>query len=278
MRTLTVFVGAFVFASVAAHAESAAPLARLPLQPGGWSVVETVGTTSTSEAFVRSGPGGKSLIVESESSVEIVTPGEAVGTWRLDRYRAASPQPSRLDGKLDGAALVFAGKNVRVWWTVDATGMTTREETGTSPKAMSTVSSRKWTRTSAPATPGHATGIGGVFMKANNSTALREWYHDHLGLNLAPDGWWIDIRWREVDDPARVARTVWATFKKESKHFDGPFMINYRVDNLDALLSKLAAAGVKPERTEDEPGNGRFAWIRDGEGNLVELWEPASGG
>jgi predicted enzyme related to lactoylglutathione lyase len=55
-------------------------------------------------------------------------------------------------------------------------------------------------------------------------------------------------------------------------------MINYRVDRLDLLLEKLEKDGVKVERKEDEPGNGRFAWIRDGEGNLVELWEPPPGG
>ena len=87
-----------------------------------------------------------------------------------------------------------------------------------------------------------------------------------------------DLRWRELNDPARVAHTVWATFKPESKHFDGPFMVNYRVDHLDTLLKKLEKDGIKLERQEDEPGNGRFAWIRDGEGNLVELWEPPPGG
>ena len=122
-----------------------------------------------------------------------------------------------------------------------------------------------------------ATGIGGVFFKAKDAKKLRGWYAQHLGLPPSPYGI-VDLRWHELTDPSRVAHTVWATFKTESTHFDGPFMINYRVDKLDLLLNKLEKDGVKIERKEDEPGNGHFAWIRDGEGNLVELWEPAPGG
>lgn len=54
-------------------------------------------------------------------------------------------------------------------------------------------------------------------------------------------------------------------------------MLNYRVDDLDALLVKLRAEGVETtdERHQDE--NGRFAWITDPERNRIELWEPAAG-
>ena len=92
---------------------------------------------------------------------------------------------------------------------------------------------------------------------------------------------WSPFKWRERGDPARVGTTVWSLFRSDSKYFapsQASFMINYRVDQLDALLKKLETDGVKIERKEDEPGNGRFAWIRDGEGNLVELWEPPPGG
>ncbi len=51
-------------------------------------------------------------------------------------------------------------------------------------------------------------------------------------------------------------------------------MISYRVDDLDALLEQLTAAGIEPlDGPNDEP-NGRFAWILDPEGNKLELWEP----
>ena len=73
---------------------------------------------------------------------------------------------------------------------------------------------------------------------------------------------------------------MWSLFKKDTTYF-GPgqpaFMVNYRVDDLDALLVKLQAEGVDvaDERHQDE--NGRFAWITDSEGNRIELWEPAAG-
>jgi predicted enzyme related to lactoylglutathione lyase len=73
---------------------------------------------------------------------------------------------------------------------------------------------------------------------------------------------------------------VWSLFKKDTTYF-GPgepaFMINYRVDDLDALLEVLRAEGVEiaDERHQDE--NGRFAWITDLEGHRIELWEPAPG-
>lgn len=252
-------------------------LARVPLQPGSWSVVESVAVASTSDAFVRVGPGGHSLVIESASELDVLTHDASGGTYRLERHLASSPLPVHLEGTLDGSTLTLAGKSagkaVRIVWSADAADVTSREETGAAKKA-TVVSSRKWTRAAPAPTPGRATGVGGIFFKAADSKKLREWYSEQLGLNLGPGGFWIDIAWRELDEPAHVGHTVWATFKKESKHFDGTFMINYRVDQLDRLLEKLKAAGVKVERTEDEPGNGRFAWIRDGEGNLVELWEP----
>src|SRR5262249_14382267 len=129
----------------------------------------------------------------------------------------------------------------------------------------------KWTRTT-PATTGVATGIGGIFIRAKDAKKLREWYQQHLGLPPSEYGF-ADLRWRHPTEPAPLARTIWATFKPESTHFDGPYMINYRIDHLDVLLKKLEADGIKIERTEEAPGNGRFAWIHDPEGHPVELWE-----
>jgi len=88
------------------------------------------------------------------------------------------------------------------------------------------------------------------------------------------------FEWRDRDDPDRVGSTVWSLFEKDTTYL-GPgepaFMLNYRVDDLDALLAKLSAAGVDvaSERHQDE--NGRFAWITDPEGHRIELWEPAPG-
>ena len=73
---------------------------------------------------------------------------------------------------------------------------------------------------------------------------------------------------------------MWSLFKNDTTYFgpgESAFMINYRVDDLDALLAKLQAEGVEiaDERHQDE--NGRFAWIVDPEGHRIELWEPAPG-
>jgi predicted enzyme related to lactoylglutathione lyase len=70
---------------------------------------------------------------------------------------------------------------------------------------------------------------------------------------------------------------VWALFEKHSKYFEpspAPFMINYRVDDLDALLEALRVEGVEIDPKREDYDYGRFAWITDPEGNKIELWEP----
>jgi len=108
---------------------------------------------------------------------------------------------------------------------------------------------------------------------------LAEWYRRHLGIPVEPAGWSV-FEWRDRTDPNRLGSTVWSLFKKDTTYL-GPgepeFMLNYRVDDLDALLANLRADGVDvaDERHQDE--NGRFAWITDPEGRRIELWEPAPG-
>lgn len=53
-----------------------------------------------------------------------------------------------------------------------------------------------------------------------------------------------------------------------------PFMINYRVDDLDGVLAMLSAAGVKPVGCVESCSYGRFGWILDPDGRKIELWEP----
>jgi predicted enzyme related to lactoylglutathione lyase len=120
------------------------------------------------------------------------------------------------------------------------------------------------------------TGIGGIFFKANDRAALLGWYEKHLGIKANPE-WGTMFEWREKDDPSKEGMTVWAVFKEESKKFDRPFMMNYRVDDLDALLVALATEGVEIDPKRDNTDYGKFAWIVDPEGNRVELWEPPKG-
>lgn len=236
------------------------PFDRFPLSPGAYDV------DGKSGGLCRLGPGGGSLVIESADALSIVTRDGA--KVHVDQYRPDGV--TRLDGGFEGAALVATGAGAKLTLTpADGGAVVMRLQT---PKQTSATT---WTR-AVPVASGAVTGIGGVFMKAQDGKKLREWYRQHLGLAMSPYGF-APIHWRELDDPAHVATTVWATFKPDSTHFDGPFMINYRVDHLDVLMKKLEKDGIKIERSEDEPGNGHFAWVRDGEGHLVELWEPAPG-
>jgi glyoxylase I family protein len=116
-----------------------------------------------------------------------------------------------------------------------------------------------------------AVGIGGVFFRANDPAALQEWYAKHLGVALN-DGY----QWMQQSGP-----TVFMPFPQDTDYFPAAkqWMINFRVKELDLLLSALRSAGIaittKPEW--DTPETGRFARIHDPEGNPVELWEPPSG-
>jgi predicted enzyme related to lactoylglutathione lyase len=126
------------------------------------------------------------------------------------------------------------------------------------------------------ATMARITGIGGVFFKSrNDNTALATWYQKHLGLPLEGFGGAV-LRW--PDDKAEDGGlTVWHVAEKESQWFapsDSPFMINYRVDDLEEMIAQLRAGGVEIVQGPESHENGRFAWVMDPEGNKVELWEP----
>jgi predicted enzyme related to lactoylglutathione lyase len=121
------------------------------------------------------------------------------------------------------------------------------------------------------------TGIGGIFMKAENPGRLYDWYEKHLGIVREPHGAGAMLHWREDENPERRGATIWALFEKNSQYFEpsrAPFMVNYRVDDLDALLEALRAEGVEIDPKREDHDYGRFAWITDPEGNKIELWEP----
>jgi hypothetical protein len=78
---------------------------------------------------------------------------------------------------------------------------------------------------------------------------------------------------REDENPERRGMTVWALFEKHSKYFEpsrAAFMLNYRVDDLDALLVAFQAEGVEVDPKREDHEYGKFAWIR--------LWEPPKEG
>ena len=120
------------------------------------------------------------------------------------------------------------------------------------------------------------TGIGGVFFKSRGDhKALAAWYQRHLGLTLSEWGGAV-LRW--PDDKAEdKGATVWHVAEKNSQWFspsESSFMINYRVDDLDALIRQLKEGGVQILKGPESHENGKFAWIMDPDGNKLELWEP----
>ncbi|HLY27640.1 MAG TPA: VOC family protein [Aggregatilineales bacterium] len=124
------------------------------------------------------------------------------------------------------------------------------------------------------------TGIGGIFFKAKDPAKLGEWYAKNLDIELEGTQPMSNFRWRDPDNPERLGMTVWSLFAQNSTYFgseSAQFMINYRVDDLDALLVALKQAGVEILRDIEDSPYGRFAAIKDPEGNGIELWQPPEG-
>jgi predicted enzyme related to lactoylglutathione lyase len=123
------------------------------------------------------------------------------------------------------------------------------------------------------------TGIGGIFLRARDPKALTAWYAQHLGLKLDD---WGGVRFLWSDEiPPNTGSTIWSAFPADTNYFGpgtaaGPqaTMVNYRVDDLEALIAQLTAAGISVEANREDFSFGRFAWITDPEGNRVELWQP----
>ncbi|HBK47460.1 MAG TPA: glyoxalase [Xanthomonadaceae bacterium] len=121
------------------------------------------------------------------------------------------------------------------------------------------------------------TGIGGIFFKAKDPAALGAWYRDHLGLDVAD---WNGAIFQWGGDGSEPGTTIWSPFAEDTTYMapgSASFMINFRVADLDALLSTLRAEGCDVVDKTDSSEQGRFGWVIDPEGNKVELWEPPAG-
>ena len=119
------------------------------------------------------------------------------------------------------------------------------------------------------------TGIGGIFFKCKDPDKVKEWYKTHLGLHTNQYG--TVFEWRQGADPEKKGFTTWSPFKETTKYFEPStrdFMINYRVENLEALVKELQQNGVTIVDTIETYDYGKFVHILDVEGNKVELWEP----
>ena len=120
-------------------------------------------------------------------------------------------------------------------------------------------------------------GVGGVFFKSKNPKKLGAWYRKNLGVEIQDWGGGV-FQWEEKPKSAHQRFTVWSPFDAKTKHFAPsrePYMINYIIDDLGALMKKLKKARVKIDAKGIEASEyGRFAWIIDPEGRKLELWEP----
>jgi predicted enzyme related to lactoylglutathione lyase len=121
-------------------------------------------------------------------------------------------------------------------------------------------------------------GIGGVFIKSKDPERLKAWYREHLGLDIQDWGG-VAFLWN-TPEPTPHGATVWSVFDAGSPYFDpspAPFMINYRVKDLHALLEALRGEGCTVDDKTEESDFGKFGWVMDPDGNRVELWEPPPG-
>lgn len=122
------------------------------------------------------------------------------------------------------------------------------------------------------------TGIGGIFFKARDPKSLAAWYREHLGVPVEEGQTYATFT---AGGSEAKEQTIWSTFPEDTKYIapsSAPFMINFRVADLDAMLEQLRAAGVEVDNRVEEYEYGRFGWARDPEGNRFELWEPAGDG
>ena len=119
------------------------------------------------------------------------------------------------------------------------------------------------------------TGIGGIFFKCKDPKKVREWYQTHLGLNTNQYG--AVFEWYQGADSTKKGFSQWSPFKETTKYFEPStkeFMINYRVENLEALVVELKKEGITVTDSIQSVDYGKFVHIMDIEGNKIELWEP----
>jgi predicted enzyme related to lactoylglutathione lyase len=120
------------------------------------------------------------------------------------------------------------------------------------------------------------TGIGGIFFFSDDMKETKEWYAKNLGFEINEWGS-ASFEFRNVDKPDEIGSLQWAPFKKDSDYFapsKKEFMINYRVQNLEGLLTRLKENGVTILDDVASYDYGKFVHIMDSQGNKIELWEP----
>lgn len=123
------------------------------------------------------------------------------------------------------------------------------------------------------------TGIGGICFQAQDPVGLCAWYKKHLGIDVQAWGG-AAFTWTDHAGKPAAGTTIWSVGPAGGDHFapsTSTFMVNYRVDNLAALLQALREEGCNVLEKTDDSEYGKFGWVMDPEGNKVELWQPPEG-
>ena len=121
--------------------------------------------------------------------------------------------------------------------------------------------------------PGHVTGVGGVFVMSKDPKALAQWYREALGLDVKAWGGAA----LPFDAPGHPPKVSWTAFPESSDYLSPStreFMVNFAVDDMDAIIARLTAKGVPLLKRDDNDAFGRFVWIQDPDGTKIELWQP----
>ena len=119
--------------------------------------------------------------------------------------------------------------------------------------------------------------IGGLFIYSNDPKTLADWYKDKMGIELAYNAeeknyYCVFVRSKDNFGANTVFAIKQAGSMLSSER--NQFTVNFRVDDFDGIIERLKTKGVVIDRTQDYPGFGRFGWIKDLEGNLIEFWQP----
>jgi catechol 2,3-dioxygenase-like lactoylglutathione lyase family enzyme len=122
--------------------------------------------------------------------------------------------------------------------------------------------------------------IGGVFLLTRDPRVLAEWYQRHLGWELgylADEGaYYVELYYSEVDRPEQRQHVVFAIMPGDPGEAGQGHVINYRVDDVDAIVAGLHADGVETSVVTvgpDADGQGKFVRLLDPEGHRIELWQ-----
>lgn len=122
---------------------------------------------------------------------------------------------------------------------------------------------------------GRVTGIGGIFFKCEDPDKMKDWYSQHLGMKTDQYGSMFESR--DANNPEQINYLQWSTFKEDTEYFhpsEKQYMINYRVENIEALVEQLKKNGISVVDQIEEYEYGKFVHVMDPEGNKLELWEP----